>query len=290
MHETFVFPMDCKGYIQKLDEKVIINENKQIMGYGSGINSFYDPFEHDELIPAFIEMIEKVLNGANLEKNIKKWVSERGLLYGDSENDTVNKFWEECIKFYKIWSFYKVIANRDKDALMKKVEMEKKTEDRYNITFFSGDSSFDYKKPNIDQRLLGDYALEFDLKTTFPINFDQNRSKFEQIQSHAMIFLFTQIEEYTNKTNLSWGSMKHERKENRSNFKIRPVLRTPTLIDSIYLQFYILFSENEKKICPVCNRPFIPKRKDQKYCSDTCKLTAKSRRYRIRKQEQNKII
>lgn len=289
MHETFVFPMECEGYVQKWDKEVQIRSNKEIWGLGE---NYYDPFEYDNLVPEFVELANRVINGANLEAQIKKWLKKWGPLYGvwDFDNNTVAKFWYEVKKFYKIWNFYKAIANHDKNTILNSIELKKETETDYLITFFPGDESFpaetwftESKELREKYNSLPSLYPEYDLKTIIPMKLDLERDKFEQIQSSSMLFLFSQVESYTNRANLNWGTIIHEKKENQSNFKIRPVLRTESLIDAIYLQFYILFSENEKKICPVCNTPFIPARKDKKYCSDSCKLTAKSRRYRARK-------
>ncbi|RVT56435.1 hypothetical protein [Niallia taxi] len=295
MHDTFVFPMDCQAHIMRWNDKeklkIFEYEGKRILsGIPSGSNSFYNPFEFDNLIPEFIQMIEKILNGANLEKNIKEWLLKWGPLYGDMERDTVEIFWDECAKFYKLWNFYKAIANKEKGTVLKNIEIEKKTDTNYKITFFPEDSLFqpaqwftDLAEMKKSIPYIGMDREEFDYKKILPMKLDKERDEFEQIQEHCMFFLFTQIEDFLKGANLTWGSMSHEKKENQSIFKIRPVLQTEYLIDTIYLQFYILFSENEKKICPVCNTPFIPQRKDKKYCSNTCKLTAKSQRYRARK-------
>lgn len=287
MHDTFVFDIDCEGYVQRWDEEVRISNKKDLHGQGK-MESYYNPFDYDNIIPEFVGLTEKCLNGGNLEVQIKKWLKKWGPLYGswDFENNTISQFWHEALKFYKIWSFYRAIANNDKKTIENSIGIEKESQTNFIIKFFPEDTSFPAEKWFLEAQELRkkfDFLPDhpgYDFKTTIPMKLDPDRDQFEQIQEHSMFFLFSQVESYTNRANLSWGSMIHTKKENQSNFKIRPVLKTENLIDAIYLQFYILFSENEKKICPICNTPFIPPRKDKIYCSDSCYLTAKSRRYR----------
>lgn len=289
MHETFVFNMDCKGVLHRWDSVEFsgANNNRSFHGRTNNILEHYDPFDFDNLIPEFVDLIKKMRNGRSLEKSIEEWVLKWGPLTEEYSQQTTNAFWEEANRFYKIWEFYKLVANRDK-GLLSIVQMDKEREDYYKLTFFPNDESFQQEKH--PSEILNDqigkdlfWTPEYDMKTTFPMKINPERSKFDHILEHSMYFLFTQIEEYTSRAYLAWGSMQHIKKENKSNFKIRPVLQIDNLIDAIYLQFYILFSENEKKICPICNTPFVPPRKDKKYCSDSCYLTAKSRRYRAKK-------
>lgn len=286
MHETFVFPMDCTGSLERWDKSVeFIESEKGIFIFGEPQNKIgggYDPFEYDQLIPDFIEITEKTLNGETLRKNLKKWLAKWGPLYSvDFDKNTVENFEKESLRFYKLWMLYKSIVNRDREGLLEYVKTEEE-EKNYKITFFPGDPIFPRKKYPPMMAALGEPDLEF-LDYAFPIPKKEEIDLFEKIQDISMMFVFKEIEKYTNRANLYWNAMTHSKELGKSKYKISPVLKIENLIDAIYLQFYILFSENEKKICPVCNTPFAPVRKDKKYCSDTCKLTAKSRRYRARK-------
>jgi hypothetical protein len=287
------------------NKNVFIEENKGeeiISGIG---REFYNPFDYDNLIPEFINLIEKVLDDVDLYSNLKKWHSEWGPLYDDFDHQTVEKFSEEALKFYALWNFYKAIANRDEEALLDYIEIikdedesEERGEDLFKIGFFLNNPLFKRRPDGFSQfnkkvglkifREIKDPDYYFDFKPT-----GNEEAEFKQCQETGMMFLFNQIEKYTNRANLTYGNFQHEQEQESSNFKVEPILRVQNLIDAIYLQLYILFSENEKKICPVCNKPFVPKRKDQKYCTNiidpskhsSCYLTAKSRRYRNKKEK-----
>ena len=76
----------------------------------------------------------------------------------------------------------------------------------------------------------------------------------------------------------------------QDHYKIIPCLRPPNMLQALYLQFYILLNDRSKKICETCGAIFAPSRRDAKYCSDTCKNTAKARRYRARKRARAKKL
>jgi hypothetical protein len=301
MHKTFTFPIECRSFIFRQKNIEFYEYNGEEIIRGERVEDIekglYDAFDYPELIPSFIEMTEKILRGGNKRKNIKIWCEKWGYLYDtDVRKNTVRVFWEEAIKFYKLWTFYKIIVNRDKKSIYESITIEPIEDDLYKLTFFPNDPSF---VPNtiteeiskefstIEEKIHHDLTViredDFDFKCSFPFKLNKKQDELEQIQMHCMMFLLEQIQDHLKNTELSWGDMDHNEENGKSKFKITPVIYAHNLIDAIYLQFFILFSENQKKICPICNRPFFPERKDKKYCSDSCYLTAKSRRYRARK-------
>ena len=80
--------------------------------------------------------------------------------------------------------------------------------------------------------------------------------------------------------------IKNDRGIDIDDIKVKPAFAFENLIDALFMQFLIAITES-KKICPICDTSFTPERKDRIYCSDSCKLTARSRRYRQRKREKN---
>lgn len=296
MHNVFSFPLVCNGVgFNRWDRMVVFEEYRgETAIRGSGYKlEFYNPFNCENLIPDFINLIEKISNGGDLENYLKKWHSEWGPLHSNYKNQTVEKFSEEALRFYKLWNFYKAIANSDEEAIMDHIKIEKdfyEGGDDYYITFFSEDNSF--KEDENPIRMLNEQIGKkiFRELRDPQYNFSISREDAENMdltkyQMFSILFLFKQIEKYTANAYLGHSNI-IANSNDFSKFKIRPALYVDNLIDAIYLQFFILFSENEKKICVNCNTPFVPERKDKKYCSDSCKLTAKSRRYRSRKNKK----
>lgn len=103
-----------------------------------------------------------------------------------------------------------------------------------------------------------------------------NFANLDKRDWNVMRLLKDTIELYTCNGRVIINGVKH-------GFEVMyPALYFDNLIDALYMQFLISLTEN-KKVCPVCNSTFKPERKDKKYCSETCKNTAKTRRYRENK-------
>lgn len=299
MHNKFNFPMNCKGVLNRWDDAVYIENrtNKTIIsGRQKETLDYYDPFEYDNLIPEFINLIEKVMNGGDLEANLKKWHSEWGPLYWDYKKHTVEVFSEEAIKFYKLWGFYKTLANKEEENILKHFNIKKENAECFIIDFFPEDKFFErepWPLKDLDETLGGNSAFKEIPDPQYTMSFYPSKNKealFQQYQELSMVFLFNQIEKYIARAKISHEGIKHEQNNKVSKFSLKPCMYVENLIDAIYLQFYMLFSENKKRICEACNKPFTPERIDQKYCPSlipgkpsSCYLTAKSRRYRKNK-------
>src|SRR5699024_9080971 len=117
-----------------------------------------------------------------------------------------------------------------------------------------------------------------------------NEQPLKSYQGAAIDFLLRVVEQYINNNSFYARTIRHESSKEKDSFMVSPGMAFPHLLDALYMQFFILLNENKKKVCPICNKPFVPERTDKKYCSNTCKLTAKSRRYRERQHTKKKII
>lgn len=178
-------------------------------------------------------------------------------------------FWKEAEKFFNLWNLYKYTINRDFESIKNFVRIEEIPandpdnmfgECTHRFFFLEGmdySQNFIYRFPDEDPLIVYQFA--------------------------CMHYLLREIEKYISRGELGLYSLTRKPHQDRDYFQIEPAPRFNTLLEAIYMQFFILLTENEKKICPVCNRPFFPEQKDKKYCSDSCYLTAKSRRYRARK-------
>lgn len=258
MHRTFVFPIKCTNKQVSFKQVEIINiEGKTYVAGYIKESKPYDSFDSIKLLPSLIELVEEVENGKNKEKSIKKWVLQWGLLNGEmidlngqevfSQN--LADFWYEAKTFYELWKIYKFILDNDRKALeplIKDLEETKFHNPNYKIIHNNG---------------------------------NEYKHLYENYQFEATIYLLQRIESRVQTGTLHWSKLTTL----DSRIQIESVYNFLNLIDALYMQFYILLSKNENKICKLCNTPFIPGRSDQVYCNDSCKLTAKSRRYRARK-------
>lgn len=66
--------------------------------------------------------------------------------------------------------------------------------------------------------------------------------------------------------------------EQRSGYKPTPSWECPDLLSAIYLQFYLLITESlpvRRCANPVCEMPFVRKRKDKRFCTPSCRSGAR---------------
>lgn len=269
------FPISCTSF-QESWEKVNIKEDeegKKVL-YPIGKNmEIYLPFEKSEIVPSLIKIMEKIKNGSNVEKLIIEWVSKWGpLTY--YEDQTVESFLFEAEKFYDIWRLYRAVTIRDTKFLKDVSEASEFVPDmsiqREMYLFKNGYSHiykfFQDKYETDDTLLLG-----------------MNSNKPDNLQNAAMLFIERMITPYIEKGKLGTMNVNKTRTVEQDIYQITPCLDFTDLIDVLYMKLFMLLNEPSRKICPICNDGFVPKRVDKKYCSETCYNTAKNRRYRLKR-------
>ncbi|MED3553990.1 hypothetical protein [Cytobacillus praedii] len=313
MHKSFNFPINCYSPQTPLNEPEVIETElgRYIRDNNLKIEETYEAFDTIEIIPSLIETVEKMKKGGNEEyrKNehvdlviewMKKWgylkanqnsllreIKQHGQIVGIKQPNKKNKvriegisnkppknfygqrvsgFVQEANKFYDFWMLYKAVANRDLEQLKKYITVQENPE----LPFAATHTFYFFTNFYVEYVGYLDGILD-----------EQN--PLEGYQFAAVEYLTETIEKYINNNRLFSREIKHSSYQGKDQFKMIPAMGFSHLLDALYMQFYILLNENEKKICPVCNKPFVPERKDRKYCSDTCKYTAKSQRYRARK-------
>lgn len=246
MHETLTFLLPCSSEILNFKKVNIseVNGELYILAEKTDENIF-DAFDHPELIPELMGLVRKAEQGKDIKKLAEYWVRKWGFLHGENINEhfagqTIGSFWRDAQYFAKSWDIYKKVANRDIEFLKNFFEI------RGGLKPMSEDPTQNY-------------------------------------QWNTLRELIPVIETYTRNGILTASEIRRDEVETEvgigDNFTLTPTYCFFHLIDTIYMQFFISLTAN-KKVCPVCDKPFTPKRKDRVYCSDSCKLTARSRRYR----------
>lgn len=302
MHKIFNFPIDCYLVQTPLNEPEIIKTENGIYIRDKNpiLENSYNAFETIEIIPELIKTAEYIKkNGLNEENNVhpivnflKKWgylkANDPGKITevrigeklvkivtrGRSRikvkkisnkppanflGQKVSTFIHETLKFYDNWMLYQAAVNRDLEQLKRLITVEE-------------DPNLPFEATHIFYFSDGGY--------TEGVFHEDNPLK--SYQDAVMIYLTEKMDEYINNNKLYSKDIRYSPTQDEDLFKITPAMAFDELIDALYMQLFILLNENENKICPVCNKPFFPQRMDKKYCSDTCKNTAKSRRYRAR--------
>ncbi|WP_338754892.1 hypothetical protein [Bacillus sp. FJAT-52991] len=280
MHELFSFPIRCerKNYVLKdvfYEGRYLINKNHKDTKI-----EIYDVFDKPDFIPSIVELVKRYRAGENPFKLVEKWVTEWGFWksWGNFETETKGDYIYSkldifdllitCESFCRDWELCKAIINQDLDQLQRFIRIEEaevndenKCKSSHKISVFQDE---------VNQEITYDILH-------FP---DDILKEYSIIGSR---YLADRIDMFLDKVNfaldkgvITWG-------KETNKIQLSPVLRTEGLFETLYLQLFMIFSENEKKICPVCNDIFSPTRRDKIYCSSSCKLTAKSQRYRARK-------
>jgi predicted nucleic acid-binding Zn ribbon protein len=289
MHEMFNFPIRCEfgqlipesvDYMEKEDGVYLIYEGRisELLGLVENLRS-YNPFDKPDLIPSIIKLVDKVKSGGNKLNLITKWVLTWGLLesnYVIEGNkiyfmEKLDNFWMNINKIYILWDLYKGIVNRDLNKLHEYITISEvdNSKETYVVHFFK-EESFGYKESRRIIRDVDPYS-------------------FKSYQSAGFSFIVNSIEQHVRNCTifLNRSVLNHGTQED--SIELTPAITVNSLLDAIYMQFFILLTKNDKKICPVCHTPFFPAKKDKIYCSTSCKLTAKSRRYRQRKHNKESL-
>jgi hypothetical protein len=232
------------------------------------MNGVYDVFWEPEVIPSLVDMVQKVKNGGNQYHYMKTLVSQWGLLKSEEEHplrQSVESFWREAEKFYDVWSLYRSVANRDFDSI-KRIA----TTNEINSNDIKGTGG----QTHIFRFFQGKEYGDIDI-----LGFLRGNS-LREYQNAAIYYLTEVIKPYVNHGKLQDAGMSRTETASEDIFKITPCMAFDHLLDAMYMLLFSLLTENNQKVCPVCNKPFPPSRKDAKYCSETCYNTGKSQRYR----------
>lgn len=250
MHRTLVFPIKCESRHFSFDDPQITEIEGKIRIWNIGVNEelLYDAFDYPDLIPELISLVEKVENqGKNRINQTKKWVKKWGVLKREKiENDV---YGQSLSEFWESAKQFYIFWRMYKEVA------------------------------NRDQKTL---TMGYEILEEMGDLIHFSDDPFLNKQWNAVNIIRSVIEFHIKNGHMIASQIKIESSKDEDQFKISPSYYFHNLVDSLYMQFFMALTEN-KKVCPICDRPFAPERKDKKYCSDTCRHTAKSQRYRARK-------
>ena len=258
-----------------------------ILRHASSGYSSYDAFTSHDLIPSLVHMVDKT-SESNRPEAVKKWVMEHGLLTASAgsryelpdQQEALTMFWKEAEAFTVLWRMYRHIANRELPELKKL------------LTFKPVEDALDCAPPDCLSMTLFQYERGDDgvISHSFgPYYFKKTVQEIEKAplrpyQWAALLHLKDSVEAKLSGLTIASNKTTRASGENEDTFNVISHLLPQTLLEAMYLRLYIMLNDNKSKICPVCDRQFLPYRRDQKYCETQgpCKKTQKSRRYRAR--------
>ncbi|OPY60039.1 MAG: hypothetical protein A4E56_02949 [Pelotomaculum sp. PtaU1.Bin065] len=283
MHDVFKFPLECR-FQQRVYRKLQWNNDAVTVkdeGYWT-----YDAFDRNDIIPSIYRLAKTTKDTDTAKKKAMfDWISGFGFLSSEPhhfphavyEDDKVSIFWEDVNSLAYWWELYGAITNRKLDKLKSVITIIEFKHNGFNTNTKSIINSQGNCWLSTEEVFFHETINEV---TEEPLPYYQ-RAVFHYLKHN--------IEKYLN----IYGNIQiHSKKPiiisvgDRDYFKARPYLEPKTLLQALYLQFYILLCTDDiKKVCNTCGALFKPTRKDREYCSETCSNTAKSQRYRKRKSE-----
>jgi len=288
MHEELVFPIECR-YEQVVWSKYITC--KGVIRSASDKYSKYDAMDNISLIPSLVKLVNECKNATDNQRGevIKKWIKQYGFLTSSDQSsygwpeENLETFWDKAKKLVSLWNIYRMVTNRDLGGLKKLVLFADTRVPDINgnlVPFGPGITEGSvYPCGAKDGVIVSSGHTLF-----FNVELDEiNKNPLRYYQLVAFSYVKTEVQRELKGISLVSKDMKLEGISDQDFFKTVPIIQANTLLQALYLQSFIILSTPGKKICEGCFRVFVPRRRDQEYCTDTCKNTAKSRRYRARR-------
>jgi hypothetical protein len=250
-----VLVMDCKSALWRFDDPRIseLNGEMYIWQEFDQEPETYDAFEYEDLISGFMLLSRRENEGKDINKHILEWAKKWGVF--ESHKIMPNIYGQKVSSFLEDMHVFTAIW-----------------------MIYRGVVNREY---NLLQKALRDVEAAGGL-------FDFANEKESNYQWNAMSVILDQVELYIGRSELKADQMKKKTKDDEDHFEIKPVNLFTNLIDVLYMQLFLALT-GKMRICPVCNEPFKPKRKDQRYDKEACKNTGKSRKFRKSFEEEHGI-
>jgi len=261
--------------------------------------STYNAFETADLIPSLCRLVREVKQGRNKKAAIKKWVSQYGFLgvYVDADGDipsweSLADFWREAETLADLWDKFRQVTQRDLDGMrewIRFVPLSKGIKylhgDEWNTKAVYWPFEVEIREGETFEEAAGRRSMRAG-EPIFAATIEEiNQNPLEFFQLAGLGYVLQRIEKKVAGTEWTFTGLEKISNPHDDIFKLRPVIKPRNLLQAMYLQFCILLCGHNVKVCKWCEKPFDLRgsySKNREYCSDTCKHSAKSRRYRER--------
>ncbi len=295
---------EIKAYIDELRSKGVEWDEKPeevedvLNAEKSTKYSTYEAFETADLIPSLCRLVKEVRQGRNKKAAIKKWVSQYGFLgvHVDADGDmpsweSLADFWREAETLADLWDKFRQITQRDLDGMrewIRFVSLSKGVKyllgDKWNTKAVYWPFEVEMREGETFEEAAGRGYRKGE--PLFGANLEEiTRNPLEFYQVAGLHYILEKIKGKLADVGLSYTGLEKISNPHDDVFKLKPVIKPKNLLQAMYLQFYILLCGQNVKVCKWCGEPFDLRgsySKNREYCSDTCKHSAKSRRYRER--------
>jgi len=287
----------CPVDLEDITEKDL----EPIFYYAEKEYSTYEAFDSIDLISSIYSLVKDARKDQNRQAAAKRWIEKYGFLgcniaplgklggrEGSPTYESLNDFWNEAEALADLWDKYKQLTQRDILALKKWIRFigRPSLADEIPLFFYWGASEeyltkaefAPFSPPNTIAQNIEDCYFDK------PLSYIQD-NPIEFYKSAGIGYISTRIELKLSGLRIASTGWDMSEKKSKDYFKTTPIIKCRNLLQAMYLQFFMLLSDEYIKICQACGQFFIANRSNQKYCETkgACKHTAKSRRYRERK-------
>jgi hypothetical protein len=245
-----------------------------------------NPFARTDLFYSFARL---GANGKPSESRIKEWVSQNGLLTRKDENlsgaavledGTVNQrpisvedFRSEVSRARGMLELYAEIRRQDISAIDARIAQPRSAVDKELAPYFSSDRSWRHRIDFIEAHT--GLALYPELGLADKVLAEMVSQSVTHVRPRATKGFELPITAITDEEHRSHILAAHK------NYRLQQAWYYPDLRSAIYMQFYMLVTQNRPmRPCenPVCKMPFPVTKKNRRFCCPTCRSNA--RRYR----------
>jgi hypothetical protein len=250
---------------------------------GSIKDESYNPLEIGS--PILLE-----LYGVNerSENHILEFVNKYGTLgtrfvyhgFEQHTEDLVFDFKREVRQVKKLLGIYEALKDRDRKKMRKVLQLEKEDLKRLMLDQDGGEKQkklivpmfpFTRRRPREDSQRPSTRSLTVDEEPQFEYSYNPD----DDILQTGSFYLCKVLNAYLADTALFI---------NYENIKLKGHYLCDTLLGAIYLQMYLLVKENKNlERCTGCHTLFLPKRLNNQYCGESCRIATKQRTYRKRR-------
>jgi len=287
---------------QGVDWGATADDFEDVIGvFDSMKHSTYEAFEREDLISSLQQVVLGVRQGRDKKKEILKWVSQYGFLGVQIDNDghiptveSLADFWREAETLIDLWDKFRQVTQRDLDGMkewIRFVPLNKVIKylhgDEWNTKAVYWPFEAEVREGEAFEKAAGRSMRAGE--PIFGATIEEiNRNPLEFFQLAGLGYILQRIEKKIAGTEWTFTGLEKISNPQDDIFKLMPVIKPKNLLQAMYLQFYILLCGQNVKVCNWCGKPFDLKAKysrNREYCSETCKNTAKSYRYRTRQKQ-----
>jgi hypothetical protein len=277
--ESFLFKGSFKQTVFKTYRQIngsMVPVANPETGYIEGVlEKNYEAFQREDLIKSLVRLVNKVKQNGKQQTECKKWIKKNGFLtvpeYSlPSKGELLEEFWKQSSKLVSLWKMYEQATNRDITTLKKLVEISIEplsTDEIENEEFLWGEGN--------DARAVVKSSILPEISdAAFGIKLQEIQDNvFAPYQTAIMLHVAHEVNARIGRPRLEYKNLTMCSKSDVDAFKIEVEIKPSSLLQAMYLQFLQTLTE-KRLICPICEKAFKPKRKDQVYCNSSCRQTA----------------